>query len=903
MDAHLPTKYHKMKVIYTLLLSCFGLCLYAQSSTKDPKVIQEPYVKRIINTSAAKNGDISLDGKLDEAAWQNVQWNTDFKVWEPDNGATPEFRTQFKILHDDKYLYIGYKAFDPAPDSIVKRMDRRDNFPGDWLEINIDSYHDLRTAFSFTLSASGVRGDEYITNNGENWDSNWNPIWDGASQIDSDGWSAEVKIPFSQLRYGNQTEPIWGVQVQRLIFRKGERHTFANFKQDGSGWVSRFAELHGLRNLPNNRGVELAPYVLTKAERFEKEEGNPFADGSRNAATVGLDGKFAVTRDLILDFTINPDFGQVEADPGAVRLDGFQNFFGERRPFFLESRNLFEIDLGGGGDDGSGNLLFYSRRIGGQPHSSASLRSGEYSDEPTATSILAATKFSGKTKKGLSIGLMESVAQREYAEIDRNGERRKELVEPRTNYFVGRVSKDYKEGNTVIGGVFTAVNREKGLDFLHKSAYSGGLDFRHSWKNRWWNLQGNLYASRVEGKKEAIAETQSSFGHYFQRPNAKHLTQDNYRTSLTGTAGSLTLAKWGGEQDSLGGIWKYSANVNWRSPELEINDIGFMQTADEISNLLWVGYHIVKPGKYYRTARFNLSQVSAFDFGGQYIQQDWNLNTNIQTTKQWNLGIGANYNARDISNNALRGGSSLRRPVGISSWQFINTDERKKVRFSANTWFFEGFEKTVKGRSIGVGIDVQPINALSISLSPGYDYGYRKQDQYVQNTSFGAQDRTIVSQVRERGFSLTARATYNLSPSMTIQIYSQPFIYRAQYQNYGYVIDPLNKEYDARFHTYTNTEIAYNAPDEEFAIDENRDGDTDYWFSKPDFNYIQMRSNLVMRWEYIPGSEFFLVWSQGSVPDAYTDLDSPLLSSLTTNVFSKKPQNIFLAKLTYRFLR
>jgi hypothetical protein len=886
-----------MKAICSILFVFAFFQLFGQQTNKT----ETEYVKRSYTTSSITNGSITLDGKLDEPVWNSVDWATDFKVWEPNNGEDPSFRSQFKIVYDEKYLYIGYRAYDPQPDSIIRFMDRRDNFPGDWMEINIDSYHDLRTAFSFTLSASGVRGDEYITDNGNNWDTNWNPIWDGATNVDTEGWTGEVKIPFSQLRYGNQETPVWGIQVQRLIFRKGERSTFSNFKQDGSGWVSRFAELHGLRKLPNNKGVELAPYTVLKAERFEKEEGNPFADGSRNTATVGFDGKLAVTRDLILDFTINPDFGQVEADPGAVRLDGFQNFFSERRPFFLESRNLFDVRLGS--DEDSGNLLFYSRRIGGNPHNYPSLASDEFADQPVATSILAATKFSGKTKKGLSIGVLESLTQREFTKIDKNGERRKELAEPLTNYFVGRVTQDFKEGNTVLGGIVTAVNREKGLDYLHRSAYSGGADIKHSWKNRWFHIFASLYGSHVTGTKEAIAETQNGFGHYFQRPTASHVEYNPNRTSLTGTAGNFMFAKWGGKQDSLGGIWKYSYSLAWRSPEFEINDIGFMQTADEISNSIWVGYHIIKPGKFYRSMRFNASTWHTHDFGGRYTFGFINTNAHMQTLNQWNIGAGFNYNPYDVSNNALRGGSALRRPAGYGSWQYWNSDQRKRFRFSGNTSFFNGFDKTMWNRSYYAGIDVQPINAMSFSIWPGYDIGYRKQDQWVTDADYKNETRTIVSQVRERGFSLTTRLNYNVTPELTIQYYGQPFIYRAQYKNYGYVKDPLNKSYDERFYQYTGTQIRYDENKEAFEIDEDNDGGTDYSFGLPDFNYIQFRSNLVLRWEYIPGSEFYLVWSQGSVPDAWQDLDTPLLRSLTNNVFDKKPQNIFLAKVTYRFLR
>ena len=880
------------------------LCVpaFSQPARPDARPSDDPPKRRYV-TQKVDAGAFNFDGKLDEAFWQNVEPGADFVEYQPDEGTPPSHPTEFRILYDDKFLYLGVRAYDAAPDSLVERMGRRDEFPGDWVEINIDSYHDQRTAFSFTFSCSGVRGDEFISNNGNNWDENWNPIWDGRSNIDSLGWTAEVKIPFSQLRYNNDPEQVWGFQVQRNIFRRNERSTFQHIPQNGSGWVSRFAELHGLKNLPHNKGVEIAPYLLAKTEHFRKEEGNPFADGSRQKITAGVDGKFAVTRDLILDFTVNPDFGQVEADPGAVRLDGYQIFFSERRPFFMESRNLFDYNLTGSATDFDfdSDLLFYSRRIGGAPHSRPNLGPGEFADVPQATSILGAAKFSGKTKKGWSIGILESVTRRENAVVDNNGERREELVEPQTNYFVGRLMKDYDAGNTIIGAAFTAVNREKGIDWLHRSAYSGGLDVQHFWKSRWWNVTGKFLFSHVAGTPEAILETQRSFEHYFQRPDAPHVELDPTRTSLTGTSGTFKLGKYGGKPDKWGGITKFEVGGTWRSPEFEVNDIGFMQTADEINQFLWAGYHIQQPFSIFRNLRVNYNHWFRWDFSGRHTFTFYNVNAHAFFQSNWSVGTGFFLNPHDISNNALRGDSPLRRPNGYGSFAYVNSDERKKVSFSANADFFNGFNNEVGSRNISTGIGVQAADALRFGIYPGYNYSFRKQDQYVQQVSFGNEVRTIVSEVAQRSFSLTARLTYNMTPNLTIQYYGQPFIFRAQYANYGIVTDPLAQEYEARFHRFTGQEISET--NGEFAVDENGDGATDYAFSKPDFNFIQFRSNLVVRWEYVPGSEFFLVWSQGATPNAFNDLDTPLVKSLFNNVFNEQPTNILLAKVTYRFLR
>ncbi|TNE65527.1 MAG: hydrolase [Bacteroidetes bacterium] len=872
-----------------------GVSLFAQAPQID-------IARRQYFTNALGNESITFDGVPDEPAWDLVDWSGDFIQYQPHEGTEPAQETQFKILYDDKFLYLGYRCFDTDPDSIVQRMSRRDQFPGDWVEVNIDSYHDLRTAFSFTLSVSGVKGDEFVSNNGGDWDTNWNPIWYAKTQVDSLGWTAEVKIPFSQLRYGNQADPVWGIQVMRRIFRREERSTWQYIPQNAGGWVSRYGELLGLRNLPTKKQVELAPYAVAQVERFEKQEGNPFADGSDSRLNVGLDGKLAVTRDLILDFTINPDFGQVEADPGAVRLDGYEIFFEERRPFFIESRNLFDYQLtgsvAGGGYDS--DLLFYSRRIGGAPHGRPHLSDGEYADLPQKTSILGAAKFSGKTKNGWSVGLMESVTRRENALIDHDGERREELVEPMTNYFVGRLLKDYDQGNTVLGMAFNAVNRNAGLDELHRGAYSGGVDFQRSWKNQWWYVKANGLFSHVTGSEAAILGTQTGFVHFFQRTNAAHLSVDSSRTSLTGTGGTFRIGKIGGRPDSLGGVFKFESGITWRSPELELNDIGFLRAADEINQFSWAGYQIQKPFGPFRNLRLHYNHWARWDFGGQFIYAAFNVNSHAWFKNNWRVGTGITWNPLEISNNALRGGSSLRTPNGFGGFVYLETDGRKTVSFIAETGFAWGIGNTVRQEEYGVGINLQPLDALGISIFPEYDRAWRRQDQYVTQVDYDGNRRTIVSEVDQRSFSLTTRLNYNITPDLTIQFYGQPFIFRALYQNFGYVRDPLHKSFEERFHRFQPGEIA--TAGDGYAVDENGDGTVDYQFNTPDFNFVQFRSNLVIRWEYIPGSEVYLVWSQGNLPDAYGDLGTPLVKSLFTNLGGQKPQNIFLVKMTYRFL-
>jgi hypothetical protein len=859
-------------------------------------------IRRQCFTHKVDEGSIKLDGSIDEAVWSTVAWSGDFIQYQPDEGKAPYQPTQFKILQDDKYLYFAARAFDQQPDSIIERLSRRDEFPGDWIEINIDSYHDLRSAFSFTLSVSGVKGDEFISENGNHWDDSWNPIWDLVTHIDSLGWTAEARIPFSQLRYGNQADPVWGIQVQRRIFRKEERSTWQSIPQNSGGWVSEFGELRGLQSLPDKKQVELAPYVLAQTERYEPEAGNPYADGTDSKVNVGLDGKIAVTRDMIVDFTINPDFGQVEADPGALRLDGYEIFFDEKRPFFIENRNLFDYQLTGSqaGGQYDQDQLFYSRRIGGTPHIVPETADGEYSKIPDFTSIVGAGKFSGKTKKGVSIGLLECLTKNEYAKISDGVHTREELVEPLTNYFVARGIKDYNKGNTVVGGIFSAVNRKEGLPQLHDAAYSGALDYLHYWKNRWWFFNAKLMISRVEGSTEAISNTQQSFVHLFQRADADYVDFDSTRTSLMGTGGTLKIGKFGGKQTAAGGILKFESGITWRSPELELNDIGFLGTTDEINHFTWIGYQFQKPFSIFRNAQLNYNHWARWDFGGRFTYLQFNTNVHGWFKNNWMVGGGFDWNPLEISNNALRGASALRKLPGYGISVNVQSDERGQVVVGVNWNGGHGYQKAVQYQSVGTTIQFQPSDALQFSLAPSYSRTMRKQDQFVDNVSYEGQTRSIVSHVDNQTFSLVTRLNYYITPDLSIQYYGEPFIFRAKYNNYGYVKDPLNKSFDDRFHVFAENEIQISG--NQATVDENGDGQEDYSFSTPDLNYIQFRSNLVLRWEYVPGSELYLVWSQGILPNAYDDFSTPLLKSLFTNVFDEQPHNIFLVKVSYRFL-
>ncbi len=885
---------NQMKKSLLAVCAIFAIQTFLAAQDSTAAIVQK---KRYTTKALYDHEAPVIDGLLNDASWGIVEWAKDYIEHEPDENTAPTFQTKFKIVYDQKFLYIGVRCYDEAPDKIVKRLSRRDGFEGDWVEFNFDSYHDQRSAFSFNISAAGVKGDEFVSNNGNNWDASWNPIWYAKTNIDSKGWTAEFKIPLSQFKFGKLDEQIWGLQSIRRIFRKEERSLWQRKPVDMSGWVSAFGELHGLINLEPQKQLEVQPYFVVKRETYEPEEGNPFKKGSDNEITAGLDAKIGITNDLTLDLTVNPDFGQVEADPSAIALDGFQIFFREQRPFFVENKNIFNYRISqsqAGNTFGSDNL-FYSRRIGRSPQGTVDSSDNEFVDQPENTPILGAAKFSGKTKKGWSIGVLESLTAKRHAIVDNNGVRRNETVEPLTNYFVGRVQKDFNEGKTFVGGIFTATHRDnltEALDFLHTSAYSGGLDFKHQWHDRDWYVGGNLIWSHVLGSEEAIQNTQESITHLFQRVDTDHVSLDLNKTSLTGSGGNLQIGKVGN------GHWKFESGATWRSPELELNDIGFQRQSDDIRHYTWIGYQTLRPDKTFRKVGINYNHWSVWDFGGNHNTLEFNVNSWQRWKSNWHSSTGFNYTPVNFSNFALRGGPRLRISSEFSHWNSIRTDDRKKVRFNIFHSRNYGTDGSYRSNHLELGLRYRPINALSISVSPSYSVNKDKL-QYIDNIGFNGNTRYLNGTIAQQTLSFSLRINYNINPNFTVQYWGQPFISRGRYSNFKHIDNSLANNFDARFSRYSMNQLSLI--DDVYEVDEDLNGTTDFTFDNPDFSFVQFRSNLVLRWEYIPGSEIFLVWSQDVSQSG--NPQEGLFKSLGDNVFGEeKPKNIFLLKATYRFL-
>ncbi|WP_163717077.1 DUF5916 domain-containing protein [Mangrovibacterium lignilyticum] len=858
---------------------------------------QEQAIAKKSYQTASTDSPPRIDALLNDSCWNQVEWGGDFIQSQPYENKPPSQQTAFKILYDDNNLYVFIRAYDTEPDKISRRISRRDNFDGDMVEINIDSYYDQQTAFSFTAMASGAKGEEAVTKDGNNWDSSWNPVWYLKTSIDDEGWCAEMRIPFSQLRFGTKDVHVWGIQVMRHIFRLEERSTWQMIPKGSPGMVHLFGELHGIKGIKPKRQIELLPYTLAKIERFQKDEDDPFLDGKKSSFTAGLDGKAAITNDLTLDFTINPDFGQVEADPSEVNLSAFESYFSERRPFFVEGKNIYQFQPSNtivihnmGADN-----LFYSRRIGRFPHYSPDLNDNEYADLPEATTILGAMKLSGKTKNGLSIGILESLTANEKATIDYNGARRKESVEPLTNYFVGRVQQDFKKGETTLGGIVTAVNRDidnPTMDFLPTAAYTGGLDFSHSWNERTWYVKGNVEFSHVKGDEEAMLELQQSSARYYQRPDADYVSVDSTRTSLSGYGGTVRFGRTSKKRI------QFETSFTVRSPGLEFNDIGYMRYSDIIHHGSWVAYYLREPFAIFRDFYLNTNYWMYWNFSGKRLATFANTNFNTQFKNKWRLNGNFTWVSENISTSLLRGGPSFTVPGSSEMNLNISTDHSKKLAFYLGSYLGLGDVNSYRYREYWAGIEARPTNALSVSFEPSYGIGNNKM-QYVETTDMNDDPRYLFATLDQKTAIFTFRLNYTFSPELSLEYYGQPFISAGKYSEYKRTTNTNADRFADRYRIYQSEKISYNAEENSYAFDENGDGSSDYTVDNPDFNFRQFRSNFVVRWEYKPGSTLFLVWSQGrtgSVSDGSFDYGRDM-----RELFQIEPHNVFLVKFSYWF--
>jgi hypothetical protein len=827
-----------------------------------------------------------IDGKLNDQCWTKGTWAGNFRQWIPNEGAKPTYPTEFNIQYDDKNLYVAIRCHDGEPHKILRQAGVRDEFVGDMTGVNFDSYHDYRTGFEFTVTAWGQKID-LILFNPNNWDTNWNAVWKIKTGLEDSAWVAEYEIPLSQLRYSGKDEQVWGLHVWRWISRLQEESDWEIQSKTGPGVLFNFGELQGINGLKKSRRLEIMPYALGDLKTMKAEPGNPFTDKGRAwGGNVGLDAKIGISSNFTVDMTVNPDFGQVESDPSVMNLTAFETFYEEKRPFFLEGLTIFDYKF-------DNQSLFYSRRIGHSPSRTISPNDNLFVQTPDKTSIISALKFSGTTSKGLSVGLIQSVTANEFASLsDKNGNITSTKVEPLTSYSVARVQKGYNSGNTVIGGIMTSTNRiinDKDLEFLSNDAYTGGLDLLHHWKDKEFYVDARLIGSYINGSKEAITLLQQSSARYYQRPGASYLKYDTSATHLNGWGGKFMIGK------GSKGRWKYSTGATWLSPGLELNDLGYMNTADEINQDNVVSYLINQPAWIFSTYDISLEQFNTWNFNGTYLGSGAHLAFTSQFKNQWAFSANLIYHTKAVDTKILRGGYDMIMPQSVMTFGSANTNPSKKIIASFGYSYEYRGDRLAENYQLTPGITYRPLNNLKIGLTANY---MRNIDnlQYISTVTSVPGDRYILGTISQKTLGLTFRVDLNLTPEFSIQYYGSPFVSLGAYSQLKYITNPKAANYENRFEVYQDALLINGV----YQLYDNTGGTRmDYSIDNPDFNFHEFRSNLVAKWEYRLGSFIYLVWSSNK--SGNTNSSNASLGESYKQLRSIFPNNIFLIKLNYWF--
>lgn len=808
---------------------------------------------------------IVLDGKLTEEVWQQSPAIVEFLQREPAEGQAPTQRTEAHVAYDANAIYVAVRAYDDDASKIVGILTRRDQrSPSDWIRIIIDSYFDQRSAYEFGVNPVGVKTDRYYFNDGQSDDS-WDAVWDVEVARTAEGWTAEFRIPFSQLRFNNTTGGPVGFAIIREVGRLAETSTWPLLSRNANGFVSQFGELRGLRMSGAPKRFELLPYSVGKVETRPVDAADPLTKSTAPGASFGLDAKYAVTPGLTLTATANPDFGQVEADPAVVNLDAFETFFPERRPFFVEGSGTFRFNMDC--NDGNCTGMFYSRRIGRAPQSSPTLNDGEYSTQPDAATIIGAGKLTGRVA-GFSIGALTAVTAREDAEIASAGKigYHTATVEPLTGYTVLRARKEFKNQSS-LGFMTTSTNRQLDQDvsLLASNAYAGGVDY--DWRlSQMYSVSGYFAGSHVVGNADAMQQLQQNNVHAFQRPDADYLGVDANATSLNGHAGSVSFGKISGEST------RFNSYFGYKTPGFDTNDLGFMRRADERSQSNWFQWRNFTPGKYVRTRNFNINQYAGWNFGGDRTYAGANINSHWTFTNYYSIGGGINADAAPFRDRVTRGGPGvLGNPSKYNLWYYMNSDNRRALSFFYNGSDWSDTKNSTR-HDFQPGINWRATSSMSLNLGFRYSVNH-DESQWVTNEDLdNGQTRYVFGRIDQKTVSFNTRFNYTMRPELSLQVYAEPFVSAGAYSNYKELVNGRAEKYEDRYRPY-----AYSG--------------------NADFNYRSFRTTNVLRWEYKPGSTLFVVWQQGK-SDSLTRGDFNFSRDFG-GIFSAPSHNVFLVKFSY----
>jgi hypothetical protein len=684
------------------------------------------------------------------------------------------------------------------------------------------------------------------------------------------------------LRYSSKDEQIWGLHSWRWLQRFQEESDWQFIPMDNPGFVYSFGELHGIHGLKPSRRIELLPYVLAKYAALAKEAGNPYRKGAEFSFEAGLDAKVGLSNNVTLDLTVNPDFGQVESDPSVVNLTPYESFFEEKRPFFLEGKNIFEYGIG---DD----LLFYSRRIGHAP--SFDPATNGYKQTPANTRILGAAKVTGKTPNGLSVGVIYGLTDRETARITEDGGERRQTVEPLTSYWLARVQQDFDKGNTIVGGIaaVTARNiRDDALGFLPSNAYTGGVDLLHYWDDRTYYLDLKAVGSRLEGSTTALRALMENPVHNFQRPDATHLGVDPDTRHLVGTGGQFKIGK------GSNGHWRYYGSVDWRSPGLELNDLGYLKTADQITESAKLEYVDTLPASFHRRYSVRLVQARKYDFGGTRLEDELWSEGELVFNNNWSVWGHLGYDSDSLDTRVLRGGPALKIPARINVWGGYNSDSSKNIRTRLELAHLVSTDGRSRYTQIAPSVFARFLNIINFEARVSYEHDIEDL-QYAGTAPAAGSSHYVLGRMDQSTLGATVRFEVNLTPQLSLTYYGNPYVSSGRFADFKLVTSPRATRYTDRFRRI-DAITRYDAANATYTVNDNGSAFT---FATPDFNSREFKSNLVLRWEYKTGSTLYLVWNQYRTDTARAGDFSA--ASEYRRLFQAHPDNTFLIKFSYWF--
>lgn len=867
-----------------------------------------------VAAASRRTGAITIDGKLDEAAWASATPITSFRQYQPDEGASASLRTEVRILYDDDALYIGARMSEPG--GVAAPLARRDqlldasgnngsfnSLTTDKFIVDLDPYHNHIDNAWFEVNPAGVKGDQF------NGDPSWDPIWEAAARVDSTGWTAEMRIPFSQLRFSRDSVQSWGMQIWRYVDRLNERDMWSFWKRNASGGPAWYGHLDGLRIAARPRQLELLPYTTVGSTFKQAATGDPYHGNRASRVNAGGDIKYLLTSNLTLDATINPDFGQVEVDPAVLNLSAFETYYDEKRPFFIAGASAF----GFGGmrcffcSNTSGLDAFYSRRIGRPPQLDGYVSSNaSFADTPDNTAILGAAKITGRTQSGYTVGLLDAVTNTERAHYlpSSGGGEATQVVEPLANYFVGRVNKDFRQGVTTFGGILTSTARQIGDtvagDRLRSHAEAGGFDWRHTWHQREYSWMGSTLLSDVGGSSAAIALTERSSAHYFQRPD-RRLSSDGlfgagYDTTATSLRGYGLFTRVGKDAGTL--LWEAMANI--RSPGFEVNDLAFLDRAD----YKWVNGNVggqwVTPTSWYRSISATVGGATQYNFEGDRTETELQAFYAWELPNYWNVRLMGIHDVPSYDDRLTRGGPVVKRAGYDVQSVEVSTDARAGAVFDLTVQPSQGVGSPTHGITIRPGVAFKPAANIFIQVSPSYSDS-QDDAQYVMAVSdhtaasfYGT--RYVFSYIRTKAVSVETRVNWTFTPDLTLQLYVQPFIASGDYSSFREFAAP--RSIDKRVYGRDIGTIGYDASTSTYTVDPDGAGPArPFTFANPNFTNSSVRGTGVLRWEYRPGSTLYLVWTQER--SGYDPTGTFDFGSASTAIFRGSATNVFQIKATY----